>query len=110
MFNPKQIIIFLLFILLMACDGGNSLNSLNGPKTGKVSGLMCDKIENIAAAREKDIFREALISKGHCMERSSWVKVEVVRTVMMPADGKYSQIIWPKDDKKYWVRTEEIRE
>jgi len=27
----------------------------------------------------------------------------------MPADGKYSQILWPKDDKKYWVRTEEIR-
>lgn len=104
----KNPVLFLIVLLLIACND-NSLNSLKGPKSGKVSGLLCNKLEILTAAREQPSVQGALIAKGHCMKVRSAKKVKVVRTVMMPADGKYSQILWPEDDKKYWVRTAEIR-
>ena len=104
----KNSILLLIVLLLVACND-NSLNSLKGPKSGKVSGLLCSKLEILTAAREKPAIQSALVAKGHCMDVRYAKKVKVVRTVMMPADGKYSQILWPKDDKKYWIRTAEIR-
>lgn len=107
-FRITECLLLLMVLVLTACSD-NSLNSLKGPKSGKVSGLMCTKLEILTAAREQPSVQGALISKGHCLNERYAKKVKVIRTVMMPADGKYSQILWPKDDKKYWVRTEEIR-
>ncbi len=112
MIKPHQGIktpVLLLTVLLLTSCSDNSLNSLKGPKSGKVSGLLCNKLEILTAAREKTVIRDALIAKGHCINERYAKKVKVIRTVMMPADGKYSQILWPKDGKKYWVRTAEIR-
>ncbi|MDH5435346.1 MAG: hypothetical protein OEX83_01185 [Gammaproteobacteria bacterium] len=104
----KQLALLPLVLLLTSCDS-NSLNSLQGPKSGKVSGLLCSKLEILTAARENPVIRNQLVSKGHCIDARNAMKVKVVRTVMMPSDGKYSQILWPKDDRKYWVRTEEMK-
>lgn len=107
-YNINRFTLSLIVLLLASCDT-NSLNSLQGPKSGKVSGLLCEKLEILTAARETPVIRNQLIAKGHCIDARNAMKVKVIRTVMMPADGKYSQILWPKDEKKYWVRTEEMK-
>jgi len=97
-----------LVVLLSACDD-NNLDSLKGPKSGKVSGLMCNDLEILLAARETEIVRSAMLENGKCKNVRYAKQVQVSRTVMMPTDGKYSQILWPKGDEKYWIRTDRIK-
>ena len=97
-----------LVFLLSACDD-NNLNSLKGPESGRVSGLMCNDLEILLTARENDIVRNVMLENGKCINTRYAKKVKVERTVMMPTDGKYSQILWPKNDGKYWVRTDDIK-
>jgi len=96
-----------LVLIVSACD--SNLNTLDGPKSGKVSGLMCTDLETMLAAREHDVVRTAMLDKGKCRDERNAMQVTVESTVMMPTDGKYSKIIWPKDGKAYWVRTEAIK-
>jgi len=97
-----------LVVLLSACEE-NNLDTLKGPKSGKVSGLMCNDLDILLAARDTEIVRNAMLENGKCKSVRYAKEVQVSRTIMMPTDGKYSQIQWPTDNKKYWVRTDKIK-
>ena len=103
-----KLLILSLVFLLPACDGKN-LNSLEGPKSGKVSGLLCNDLQVLLTAREQEVVRNVMLEHGKCIDVKYAKKVKVARTIMMPTDGKYSQVLWPKKDEKYWVRTDEIK-
>lgn len=102
----------LLFLLILTCAACNkSLNTLDGPSTGTVSGLVCSSLPLLSAALESPISRSALVSQGQCMDLNRPEKAEVIRTVMMPADGKYSQFTIKVSGKiqKLWIQTSKIR-
>jgi len=99
---------FTLLFLLPAC-GDSNLDTLDGPKSGKVSGLVCYDLQILLAAREQDVVRTAMVENGKCKNVRYAKQVKVERTVMMPTDGKYSQILWLQGDEKYWVRTDRIK-
>ena len=93
-------------LLLSSCGG--DLNSVAGPSSGKVSGLVCNDLPLLSAARDS-VARRALVQQGSCREIRAYQakQVEVIRTVTLPADGKYSQFIL--QGEKLWVQTSRIR-
>jgi|GEM_PF-6505282 len=101
-------IILLLCCSIVAC--GRSLDSLEGPEQGQVSGLMCNKLPTLTAALEMPVSQSALISEGHCIHLPYSVQVNVLRTIMMPGDGKYSQftIKVQGKDTEMWIQTSKI--
>jgi hypothetical protein len=103
----------LALLLTLCCFAGacsRSLDSLEGPEHGQVSGLMCNKLPTLTAALEMPVSQQALISEGHCVRLAYSEKVDVIRTIMMPGDGKYSQFHITLEGKPntMWIRTSEI--
>jgi len=101
-------------IILLLCCGivscNRSLDSLDGPRQGRVSGLLCNDLPTLTAALEMPISQPALIDQGHCIRLPYSEEVDVIRTIMMPADGKYSQFTITVQGKKseMWIKTSEI--
>src|SRR5688572_27600287 len=81
----------LLVWLFAAAACSKSLDSIDGPETGTVAGLVCDDLAILGAAVEMPAIQGKLVQEGKCLNIRNRVKVEFVRTVMMPGDGKYSQ-------------------
>ena len=101
-------LILMLFCSIASCN--RSLDSLEGPKQGRVSGLICNKLPTLAAALEMPVSQSALISEGHCTRLAYSEEVKVIRTIMMPGDGKYSQFTISLQGRNItmWIRTSEI--
>ena len=97
-------------ILQVGCDS-NSLDSLEGPSSGKVSGLLCDDLEILTAAQDSTVL-QMMIGSGKCVKIPSTKakQVQVIRTVMMPGNGKYSQVEVNNESgtKKMWIKTASI--
>ena len=92
---------------LVSCS--NSLDTLDGPKSGKASGLLCDQLEVLAAAADSSVL-EMMTASGRCLKFTNPKQVTVVRTVMMPGDGKYSQVRSDQGkDRKLWIKTSSIK-
>ena len=102
----------LLCIAISGVACSDSLNSMDGPKSGTVSGLVCNDLPTLAAVSEVPAIRNSLISEGKCSNLTRRAGVKVLRTVMMPGDGKYSQFETTVrgNTKKLWARTSYIRE
>ncbi|MBQ61650.1 MAG: hypothetical protein CMQ19_06190 [Gammaproteobacteria bacterium] len=100
-------------LVLAICAGcGGSLDSLDGPKLGRVSGLVCNDLQLLLAAAEPAV-KAALIQEGKCIKIQSYAakQVDVVRTVMMPGDQTYSQFEL-KDGRgqpKMWIPAVRIK-
>jgi hypothetical protein len=92
-----------------ACS--KSLDSIDGPEAGSVAGLVCDDLAVLSAAVEMPAIQGKLVQEGKCLNIRNRVKVEFVRTVMMPGDGKYSQFEYAAKEKtlKLWIRTSNVR-
>lgn len=103
---------FTLCIALSGVACSDNLNSLDGPSTGTVSGLVCGDLPSLAAVYEFPIIRDTYISEGKCLRLSRRAGVKVIRTIMMPGDGKYSQFEADVsgNTKKLWIRTRDIRQ
>ncbi len=101
----------MLIVVILGCDG--SLNSLEGPEEGMVSGLVCNDLPLLLAAVDPTVKR-ALIQDGKCLDIRSYMakKVRFVRTVMMPGDGRYSQFELEVKRKvqKMWIQTARIKD
>ncbi|MES2625648.1 MAG: hypothetical protein V4628_10240 [Pseudomonadota bacterium] len=102
---------FILLFVFVACACSKSLDSVDGPQTGNVSGLVCNDLPTLSAALEVPAVQSTLIKDGKCLNLRSRAKVDFVRTVMMPGDGKYSQFEYEADNKtsKLWIRTSNVR-
>lgn len=98
----------LLCCSFVSCN--RSLDSLEGPEHGRVSGLVCNKLPTLSAALEMPVSQSALISEGHCTNLPYSMEVDVIRTVMMPGEGKYSQftIRLQGQELTMWVQTNRI--
>jgi len=101
----------LLIWVLAAAACSKSLDSIEGPATGTVAGLVCNDLGLLTAAVETPAIQGALVQDGKCLNIRNRVKVEFVRTVMMPGDGKYSQFEYGTKQKtqKLWIRTSNVR-
>src|SRR5688572_19665633 len=102
---------FLLAWLFAAVACGGSLDSIDGPEAGSVAGLVCDDLAILSAAVEMPAIQGKLVQEGKCLNIRNRVKVEFVRTVMMPGDGKYSQFEYSSKEKtlKLWIKTSNVR-
>jgi hypothetical protein len=100
-----------LCLVLVGVACSKSLNSLEGPETGLVSGFVCKDMPVLSAAVEVPAMQSTFISEGKCVNLRSSVSVKFVRTVMMPGDGKYSQFEYAADGKnlKLWISTAKVR-
>lgn len=98
----------LLATTLMACGG--SLDTQDGPTTGTVSGVVCQDVSTLGAVAMVPETRSAFIREGKCVNLRA-AKVNFVRTVTMPGDGKYSQFEYEDKGKtrKLWIRTALVR-
>ncbi len=107
--HPRIGILLLLCCAISAC--GRSLNSLEGPDQGWVSGLICKQLPTLTAALEMPTSQSALIGAGHCVRLAYGQQVAVLRTIMMPGDGKYSQFTIALDGEEatMWIKTSELR-
>ena len=103
-------LLFILMICFSIAACSRSLDSLEGPARGRVSGLACNKLPTLTAALEMPISQSALIDEGHCFWLAYSEEVEVIRTIMMPGDGKYSQftITLQGRNTTLWIKTSEI--
>ena len=101
----------LLCIALTGVSCGRNLNSLDGPSSGTVSGLVCSDLPSLTAVNEFPTIRDTFINDGKCLRLRRQSGVKVIRTVMMPGDGKYSQFeaIVSGNTKKLWIKTSSIR-
>ena len=95
---------------LADCDG-SSLNSLDGPESGLVYGLVCTEVASLNAAAEVPASQAALVSDGECTILRTPVTVKFVKTVMLPGTGKFSQFEYPVQGKnrRVWISTAKIR-
>lgn len=103
---------FALCVAILGVACGDNLASLNGPTSGTVSGLVCSDLPSLTAAIEFPIVENTFISEGKCLKLSRRKGVKVLRTVMLPGDGKYSQfeIVLGGNTTKLWIRTKSIRQ
>ncbi|MFQ5470815.1 MAG: hypothetical protein ACE5EH_10990 [Gammaproteobacteria bacterium] len=105
-----KIWIGLIFALLAGC--GHSLDSLDGPDSGKVSGIICESLELLAASKDASVHK-VLIDQGGCVKINSSDEqtVKVIKTTMLPGDQKYSQIEYKgeESDRKMWIATSKIK-
>ncbi len=87
------------------------MNSIEGPEAGTVAGLVCDDLAILSAAVEMPAIQGSLVQEGKCLNLRGRVKVEFLRTVMMPGDGKYSQFEYSAKEKtlKLWIKTSNVR-
>lgn len=94
--------------LLAGCS--DSLHTLDGPKSGKASGVLCDELEVLTAATDSTVL-EMMTASGRCFKFTNSKQVKVIRTVMMPGDGKYSQVSYSDKgkDRKLWIKTSSIK-
>ncbi len=101
----------LLIWLFAAVACSKSLDSIDGPAAGSVAGLVCDDLAILSAAVEMPAIQGRLVQEGKCLNIRNRVKVEFVRTVMMPGDGKYSQFEYSAKEKtlKLWIKTSNVR-
>lgn len=101
-------LVLILCCSILSCN--RSLDSLEGPEHGRVSGLLCNDLPTLTAALEMPASQPALIDQGHCIRLPYSEEVDIIRTIMMPADGKYSQFTITVQGKKsqMWVKTSEI--
>jgi hypothetical protein len=108
--NAAKLIHLLLCVLAVAACS-KSLDSIDGPAAGSVAGLVCDDLASLSAAVEIPAIQGKLVAEGKCLNLRNRAKVEFVRTVMMPGDGKYSQFEYSAKDKtrKLWIRTSNVR-
>lgn len=81
----KRCLVLYIAISGVACS--DQLNSLDGPKSGTVSGLVCNELPTLTAVVEVPAIRGTFISEGKCLNLSRRVGVKVLRTVMVPGDG-----------------------
>jgi hypothetical protein len=102
--------VFVLLCLLAAFACSKSLDSVDGPEVGMVSGLVCNELPVLTAAMEVPGIQNTLVSEGKCRNLRTRAKVDFLRTVMMPGDGKYSQFEYKAEDKtlKLWIRTNNV--
>jgi len=98
----------LIFLITSLAGCGHSLDSLDGPETGKASGLICESLEMLAAAKDISV-QELFVKQGGCIKIASHQKktVKVIKTVMMPGDQKYSQIEYLHNNtvRNMWMPT-----
>lgn len=102
---------YCLIMLLCISACGDSLNSQKGPKSGLVTGVVCIDLPTLAAAMEMPAVQGTLVSEGKCLKLDRSEQVKVLRTVMMPGDGKYSQFELASKGsmKKMWISTAKLR-
>ena len=95
--------------MLVACGG--ALDSVEGPKTGAVSGFVCNDLPTLSAGVEVPAIQNTLIKDGKCLHLRTRAQVNFVRTVMMPGDGQYSQFEYVAQGaaQKLWIRTANVR-
>jgi hypothetical protein len=100
-----------LLVWLFAAAACSKLDSIDGPEAGSVAGLVCDDLAVLSAAVEVPAIQSKLVQEGKCLNIRNRVKVEFVRTVMMPGDGKYSQFEYAAKEKtlKLWIKTSNVR-
>lgn len=105
----KHGLLLLCVFAVAACS--KALDSIEGPSTGTVAGLVCNDLGLLTAAVATPAIQGALVQDGKCVNIRNRVKVEFVRTVMMPGDGKYSQFEYSAKQKtqKLWIRTSNVR-
>ena len=108
--KKRHILILCIAITGVACS--DNLNSLDGPKTGTVSGLVCNDLPTLTAVFEFPAISNAYISEGKCLRLPRRVGVKVLRTIMMPGDGKYSQFetIVSGHTQRLWIKTSDIKQ
>ena len=98
-------------ILVMSCAAcSKSLNSVEGPQAGKVYGMACVDLASLAAATEMPAIQSQLVKEGKCFSIGSSLQVHVLKTVMMPGDGKYSQFEYPDGGRHHtlWIATDKV--
>lgn len=90
---------------------GGSLDTLDGPLSGSVAGLVCIDVSTLEAAAEVPAVADSLVAAGKCLQLRSPAKVDFLRTVMMPGDGKYSQFEYHQGSKtvKLWISTAKVK-
>lgn len=100
-----------LVMLATVAGCGGSLNSMDGPESGMVYGLVCTEVASLTAATEIPASQAALVSDGECTILRTPVNVKIVKTVMMPGNGKFSQFEYPVQGKarRVWISTAKIR-
>ena len=105
----KRVIVVMGMFAAIACS--KSLDSVDGPETGMISGLVCNDLPTLSAVVEMPAIKDTLVKDGKCLSLRSRAKVNFVRTVMMPGDGKYSQFEYKTGDttRKLWIRTSNVR-
>ena len=96
-------------VTLASC--GDSLNSLAGPETGQVYGLVCTDVASLSAAVEQPASQAVLVSEGDCTILRTPANVKILKTVMMPGSGKYSQFEYGVQGKtkRLWISTARVR-
>lgn len=101
--------VIVLTLSLVACDG--SLDTQDGPTVGTVSGVVCQDVSTLSAVAEVPQAQSAFIQEGKCLALRAPAKVNFVRTVTMPGDGKYSQFEYEDKGKsrKLWIKTSLVR-
>ena len=105
-----KLAVVLVFVLAtFACS--KSLDSVDGPEVGNVSGLVCSDLPTLSAAVEMPAIKDTLVKEGKCRNLRTRVKVNFLRTVMMPGDGKYSQFEYKPEEKNLtlWIKTSNVR-
>ncbi len=107
---PARILTVLALAAALAGCGG-SLDSLDGPESGLVYGLVCTEVASLSAATEMPASQAALVSEGDCTILRTPVTVKITKTVMMPGTGKFSQFEYPVQGKtrRVWISTAKIR-
>jgi hypothetical protein len=104
--------VFTVAAMAMFCVScGQSMDSMGGPETGTVTGLVCSDLPVLKAVLEVPETAGVLIKDGKCLRINGNAKVAFIRTVMMPGDGKYSQFEYQQDKKTYklWISTDDVR-
>jgi len=100
-----------LVMLLCISACGDSLNSQKGPQSGLVTGVVCIDLPTLAAAIQMPAVQGTLVSEGKCLRLERSEQVKILRTVMMPGDGKYSQfeLASKGSTKKMWISSARLR-
>lgn len=97
--------------LLWLAGCGGSLDTMDGPTTGTVTGLVCNDVATLGAATLVPATAGSLVADGKCLQIRSPARVDFLRTVMMPGDGKYSQFEYHQGNKtlKLWISTAKVK-
>jgi hypothetical protein len=98
----------LLAAILVACGG--SLDTQDGPTSGTVSGVVCQDVSTLSAVATVPESQAAFIREGKCVNLRG-ARVNFVRTVTMPGEGKYSQFEYADKgtSRKLWIKTALVR-